>query len=102
MTSQGNGEPLRYAVEMSHQTRDELKGLHRRAADRGEGPEFVAAARQAIERLRNAPLEFGEPLFRLPVLKLSVRQGVIRPLVVDFAVHEERRLVFIRGFKLLS
>src|SRR5208283_193021 len=42
------------------------------------------------------PLTFGEPHYRLPALKLLVRQAVVSPLVVDFAVHEDRLLVFIR------
>jgi hypothetical protein len=37
-----------------------------------------------------------------PALQLLVRQGGVRPLVVDYAVHETQPLVFIRGFTLLS
>jgi hypothetical protein len=44
-------------------------------------------------------LNFGEPLYRLPALQLVVCHAVLDVLVIDFAVHEERRLVFIRGFK---
>jgi hypothetical protein len=39
---------------------------------------------------------------RLPTLQLSVRQGMIAPLIVDYAVHEIQTLVFISGFKVLS
>jgi hypothetical protein len=38
----------------------------------------------------------------LPALRLLVCQAIVRPLIVDFAVHEDRPLVFIRGFKLLA
>ena len=62
----------------------------------------LGAYRQIVEQLRTDPLTFGEPLYHLPVLKLQVRQAIILPLVVDFAVHEELPLVFIRGFKVLA
>jgi hypothetical protein len=45
---------------------------------------------------------FGEALYSLPALKLEVRQAVVAPIVVDFAVHNEQQVVFIRGFKVLS
>jgi hypothetical protein len=47
-------------------------------------------------------LTFGEPLYRLPALRLLVRHAMVAPLVVDYAVYEERPVVFIRGFKVLS
>jgi hypothetical protein len=33
---------------------------------------------------------------------MLVYQGVAAPLIVDYAVNEEKRLVFIRGFKILA
>jgi hypothetical protein len=38
----------------------------------------------------------------LPALHLQVFHAVCQRLTVDYAVHAERRLVFIRGFKYLS
>jgi len=102
MTSPGNGQSAPYRVSMSQQTKAVLKQLHGQAAQTGTGHEFLAALRQILEHLRSAPLTFGEPHYRLPALQLLVRQGVVSPLVVDYAVHEDRPLVFIRGFKVLS
>ena len=102
MTSQGNGQPAVYDVQISGQDRALLKQRHREAAQAGKGKKFLAALRQILGRLRDEPLVFGEPLYRLPALRLLVRQAVVLPLVVDYAVHEERRLVFVRGFKVLS
>ena len=60
-------------------------------------------AMKTIHRmLVNDPLGFGEPLYRLAVLRLQVRMAVVGPLVIDFAVHEEQRVVFIRGVKAMS
>jgi hypothetical protein len=102
MTTQGNGQRVPYNVHMSAQNAAELKQQHLDAAQQGWGQQFVSTVRQIVERLRNDPLEFGEPLYRLPSLKLQVRQAVMARLVVTYAIHEERPLVFIRGFKVLS
>jgi len=102
MTGQGNGQSAVYDVRQSEQTRDELLKLHSQAAQRGYGKRFVAAARQIINRLRTDPINFGEPSYHLPALKLIVYRAVVAPLVVDYGVHDERLLVFVRGYKLLS
>src|SRR5438309_2202327 len=102
MTSKGNGQPLRYNVIMSGQTKATLKQLHRQALQRGTGQQFLSALRQIISQLRDTPLIFGEPLYRLPTLELFVRQGMIAPLIVDYGVNETEMLVFISGFKVLS
>jgi hypothetical protein len=102
MTSQGNGQRPYYEISMSRVAGAALKQLHRQAAQAGTGPRFVAAYREILERLHKDPLDFGEPQYCLPALRLLVCQEVVAKLVVDFAVHEDRPLVFIRGFKLLS
>jgi hypothetical protein len=98
----GNGQPVRYNVSLSEETRTVVKQLHAETAERGEGQRFISAFRKIINRLQTDPLIFGEPLYRLPALRLLVRQATVAPLVVDYAVHETKPLVFIRGFKTLS
>ena len=102
MTVQGNGPPQRYKVSMSAQTRAVLHDLHAHAIQDGTAAGFLKAVRRAIGLLHTDPLTFGEPQYRLPALRLMVRQAVVAQLVVDYAVHEDRPLVFIRGFKVLS
>jgi hypothetical protein len=79
-----------------------LRKLHRRASLEGRGSGVTRAFRQIVEQLRQNPNDFGEPLFRLPALRLAVRTGSIRPLVVHFGVSEDHALVFIRLVRLLS
>src|SRR5262249_20802605 len=102
MSPQGNGHSVPYTVTMSEQTKAIVKNLHSQAMGQGAGERFVAALRQAIQRLRIEPMILGEPCYRLPALRLQVRQGVVAPLVIDYAVHEEKPLVFIRAIKVLS
>jgi hypothetical protein len=101
MTTQHNGEPIRYTIHMSGLTGKWLKATHHKHAEAGKGQAFIAALRRIVARLEVEPLVFGEPRYRLPALQLLVRQGAIRPLVVNYAVHETQPLVFIRGFSLL-
>jgi hypothetical protein len=102
MTREGNGQVTPYQMSMSQQKEAVLKDLHEQAIQAGTGLQFFAAFRQIAERLHTDPFVFGEPQYRLPVLKLQVRQAIVAPLVVDYAVHEEQPLVFIRGFKVLA
>lgn len=101
MSSQGNGQPSTYQVFMSEQTRARLKQQLREAVESGEGDQFLAAWRAIWDRLRTEPLKFGDPQYHLPALKLLVCQAVMANLVVFYGVHEEKPLVFIRGFKVL-
>jgi len=58
--------------------------------------------RQIYRRLQEEPRTAGEPVYRLPALRMQVRRISVRPLVVDFAVCDDRPLVFIKGIQLLA
>lgn len=68
----------------------------------GQGADFLDAFKDIVRRLETDPFDFAEPLFRLPNLKLRVRHGSVRPLVVDFAIHDDEAIVFVKGLKLLG
>jgi len=76
--------------------------MHKEEALAGRGETLLSAFRQILDRLKREPLRFGEPLYRLPALELSIRQGSIRPLLVNYAVHFTQPLVFVRSIKLLD
>ena len=101
MTKEGNGQSITYRVVISAQTRDLVLNLHQQAIALGIGEAFLNAFREMYSRLQNHPLDFGEPLYRLPALHLKVFQAAISPLAVTYAVHEEMHLVFVRVFNLL-
>ena len=97
-SSEGGG----YEVHNSTAIARAFLQLQQQAVQQGRGEELLRAARLVYERLRQDPNEFGEPLYRLPVLRMRVRCAVIRPLSVDYAVCEDRPLVFIKAVKLLA
>jgi hypothetical protein len=98
--SEDNGGP--YKVHCSAAIAKALRQLQRRAKREGRGEAALSAFRQIVQRLGQAPFDLGEPLYRLPVLRMQVRCCSVRPLAVDFAVCEDRPLVFIKGVTLLS
>ena len=97
MTSQGNGEPAGYEVVVSEHVGGSIKLLHQQAAQQGEGQQFLAALRTIHHRLKEDPRVFGEPLYRLPALKLLIYQVIVAPLVVHYALHQERPLVIVQS-----
>ncbi len=101
MTKAGdNGK--RFEVHCSPVVARSLRQLQHQASESGRGAAVVEAFREIVRRLRHDPFHTGEPLYRLPALRMQLRCCVIRPLVVDFAVCEDKPLVFIKGAKLLS
>jgi hypothetical protein len=101
MSSAGNGR-RQYSLDFSDAVADQLITLQHRAAHRGQGKEFAAAFRRIIRALRRDPYAVGEPLYRLPVLRLQMRTVVVAPLFIDFAIREERPIVYIKSGKLLA
>jgi hypothetical protein len=98
----GGEEVRRYEIHNSGAITRAFLRLQMQASREGRGQELLAAARQIAERLQKNPLELGEPLYRLPVLRMQVRCVAVRPLYMDFAVCEDRPLVIIKAVRLLS
>jgi hypothetical protein len=101
MADPGNGS-RRYTVHCSGVVIDAIRGVHRQAWREGRGEAVTQALRQIVRRPQSDPTTVGEPAYRLPVLRMQIRSVILRPLVVDFAVCEDRPMVFIKGVKLLS
>jgi hypothetical protein len=101
MSRPGNHDGGRFEVHCSGLIARALKQLQKRAKEQGRGEQLLSAIRGIWRHLSTDPLHFGEALYRLPALQLQVRHGAVRPLLVYFAVHDERPLVFIKGVTLL-
>jgi hypothetical protein len=55
-----------------------------------------------VHHLQESPLEFGDPAYRLKALNLDVRAAIVEPLSVQFADHEDLRIVFVMRIQGLS
>lgn len=91
-----------WEVHISRRVAQSLRKLQNQASREGRGDALLAAFQQVIDQLRSNPTVFGEPVYNLPALGMQVRSASVRPLVVHFAVCEDRPLVFIRATRLLS
>src|SRR5947209_442285 len=97
-----DGQRPPYAVHASGAITEAFLALQRRATRAGQGEQVLSAMRDVHQRLAQAPFDFGEPLYRLPVLRMQVRCGLVAPLAVHFGVCEDRPVVFIKGITLIS
>jgi hypothetical protein len=75
--------------------------LHDEALRDGRRDEFLTALREIATRLRDNPIGFGEEVYNLPTLRLTVKVGIVLPVVVEFACYPDRRLVFVRTARYL-
>jgi hypothetical protein len=91
-----------YKIRGSDIVTEMIRQIQRQAEAEGRGSQALAALHKIQQRLQQDPTEFGEANYRLSVLRVEVRTCVVAPLVVDFAVHMDQPLVFIKGVKLLS
>jgi hypothetical protein len=90
-TSNGS---IRYQVVYSEFVRNELKKLIARAEERGLGSQVRAAVRDIDRYLHEYP-QFGQPLRDLALESSQQWVGVVSPLVVHYAIYEDRRLVTV-------
>lgn len=95
-------EPDEYEVHGSRETWRILRKIQARATRQGRGEQVLQAIRHIEERLRTNPTDFGEPLYRLPAMKMVVPCALAPPLVIDFGVCEDGPIVFIKDIRLLE
>jgi hypothetical protein len=93
--------PPPYEVVYSGQQRQILLGLRRIATDLNLRREYLAALRMHHRFLERAPLTWGFPSGELPTLKLKLFTCVFSILLVEYAVDEERHLVYPKTFRFL-
>ena len=86
--------PVPYRVSYSERVRNELRALIIKAQDRGLGRQVLDAAKEMDRRLRIYP-QFGQPLKDLTLESGQVWIGVVAPLVVRYALYEDRRIVMV-------
>ncbi len=80
----------RYTVELTGPARSQLRTVGRHAIYTGRGEEVVAAFRTILTKLQSAPRDFGEPMYSLHAMQMEVRKAAVRPLYVEYGVHDQR------------
>lgn len=87
-----------FNVGISGATREKLARLGRHAAFDEQGAKFLAAVRDILARLHSDPSTYGEELFDLRAMKITIKIAVRYPLAVEFGVYSDRREVIVRTF----
>jgi hypothetical protein len=85
-----------YTLDISGLKRAELRELLVRAAKKGIFAEMREAFERIEARLRTNPFEAGEPLYNLAPPLIAVRKIADRPVVNEYGVMQEQRVVLIR------
>jgi hypothetical protein len=96
-----NGAPT-YELIISGQQAQRIYALHDDALEKGLGQQFVDALKVINQQLQTNPVAFGDPLYPLPALKLIVYIRAVFPIAIDYGVHQEKRLVFVRSVRLMA
>jgi hypothetical protein len=94
--------PNNYRVVHPEVVRDRIRQWAGRAVQLGLRDWFRESLNHIEGRLSSAPTTWGDPLHQLPNLKLYVYRGLHNKFIVDYAVHEEARTVFVRQFRLMA
>jgi hypothetical protein len=99
-SSPAGGRP--YRVEFSGDLLDRARELGRQATRQGRGQEFAAALRRVIDRLETDPAGWGEPVFRLRHLGLTVYRAADIPLHVGYGLDPQQHIVYVQALELMS
>jgi hypothetical protein len=87
-------DPDQYTVSYSEKVQAELRTLLLRARGRGLGEEVLDAVKELDRRLKIYP-QFGQPLRNLNLEPAQLWIGVVEPLVAQYFLDEDRRLVIV-------
>jgi len=90
--SSSNGEGT-FEVHMSKHIANQLKNLLKGSP---RGTEIVASLQRINDRLERDPWNFGEQRYHLHEARLQIRIAVVSPVAVEYGVHMDRPIVFIR------
>src|SRR5262245_10890327 len=79
-----DAEPVGFQVVYSEQVRNQVRLLLDEAVKTGNLSEIEKSLLAIDKRLEEDPVEFGEPIKNLGIVKWQVRIGFARPLLVEF------------------
>jgi hypothetical protein len=92
--SEPSQSPVPYRVTYSGRVREEFRKLTAEATEGGFLVDYRAALKEIERRLRIYP-QFGEPKIDLTHEQGQIWLGTVPPLVIRYAIYEDRRLVLV-------
>ena len=93
--------PDEFKVIYLKKVRLAVSEIFERARNAGMQAEVSGLIQLIDERLRTQPREFGDPLATLVGLELDLFSRGVKPLIVYYGVHRNKRLVFVNKIGVL-
>jgi hypothetical protein len=90
-----------FKIDVSGAVRAQLRALLVKSREKGIESAMTDAFQRIERRLLNDPSEAGEPLYTLGPPQIAMRVIAVSPLVVEYGVMEEQRVVLVRSFRSL-
>src|SRR6476646_10746550 len=91
-----NGHAPGFTIELTGLARAQLRMIGRHAKYTGAADVIAEAFRQLLRRLSHDPRGLGEPMCHLKPVRMHVYNATVRPLYVEYGVHDEEPVVVIR------
>src|SRR5205814_4050091 len=100
MKGEANGEYPTFKIDFTGQFAKELHQVLEDARQSGIEQRVSSALEIIRQRLRQAPLDFGELVKEYKHLRLLFHVAVVRPLVISFGINVDARFVILKGVRL--
>jgi hypothetical protein len=100
--SGSNGHRPDFSVGVSELIREQLRDISRRAAEHDMAGRVTAAFEEIIDRLERGARDFGEPLYHMRKMRMTVRNVAVGPLYIEYGVHDDQPVVVIRRVRWLA
>lgn len=91
-----NLPPLPYKVELLQPAQADVRRCLEEAQRLGVAPDYVATIWRIYEKLAAIPLTWGEQSRHYRAAKLVLRKMIYNRILVVYAVHEEKPIVFVK------
>ena len=92
---------MAWHVAFAGNVAQDLKTLYQQAKTFGIGAAYVNAIKFALHRLRHDPFSLGELIESKPKSRLFIHVRIVKPLLFEFAIHEESHSVLIQRVQLM-
>ena len=98
-----NGKPQpQFSVDTAGLAESQLLAIVGAAVKIGRHHLILPALKTIRLRLQTSPAEFGEPLYHIAKMKVTIYCAAVVPLYVEYGLHDENPVVMIRRFVALE
>ncbi len=94
-----SGSP--YRISQSAAISERLHQWGERARELGVLDRLKSLLKETEAALTTRPAEWGDPVRNLRHLKIVMYRRLIEFMIVEYGVHEDAKIVFIRDFRLI-